>query len=334
MKAMLLRAQGSIDTERLALAEVPDPQPGLGQVRLRVSACGLCHTDLHIIEGDLPVQKLPLIPGHQIVGMVDAAGPGTGILRFGDRVGVPWLHSTCGECRFCKSGRENLCVGARFTGYQVDGGYAQLAVVPEDFVCRLPEGFTDVQAAPLLCGGIIGYRALHLSELEPGGRLGLYGFGASAHIAIQVALHWGCRVYVFTRSPQHQALARSLGAAWAGRAEDEPPDKLDSAVIFAPSGGLVPLALQALDRGGTLVLSGIHMSPIPQMDYRLIYHERTVRSVANFTRQDAQQFLELAARIPVHIEVQTFALEEANRALKLLKQGRVQGAGVLVIPRV
>lgn len=330
---MLLRAQGHIEASPLEMGDVPDPQPGPGQVRLRVTACGLCHTDLHVVEGELPPKKLPLIPGHQIVGVVDAAGPGARRLHPADRVGVAWLHSTCGTCSYCTSSRENLCPEARFTGYSVDGGYAQYAVAQEDFAYSLPEGFSDLQAAPLLCAGIIGYRSLRLSEIKPGGRLGLYGFGASAHISIQVAVHWGCRVYVFTRSPEHQALASNLGAAWAGRAEERAPELLDSAIIFAPAGGLVPLALRALDRGGTLALAGIHMSPVPQIDYQLLYHERTVRNVANFTREDATGFLELAARIPLRTEVESFPLAEANRALQLLKQGRIQGAGVLVMPQ-
>ncbi len=332
MKAMVLRSQAPVQSDPLEYCDLPDPRPGPGEVRLRVSACGICHTDLHVVEGDLPEAKLPVVPGHQVVGTVDMVGPEVSLLRPGDRVGVPWLHSTCGACDFCISGRENLCVDARFTGYQADGGYAQYAIAGQDFAYPLPEGFGDLQAAPLLCAGIIGYRALRLSEAAAGGRLGLYGFGASAHITIQVALHMGCRVYVFTRSPEHQALARSLGAAWAGRAEDEPPRKLDSAIIFAPAGGLVPMALKALERGGTLALAGIYMSPMPEMDYRLLYHERTVRSVANFTRTDAQEFLDIAARIPVRTEIETFRLEEANRALQLLKQGRIQGAGVLVVP--
>jgi propanol-preferring alcohol dehydrogenase len=332
MKAMLLRQQRPIETGPLELAEVPAPLPGPGQVRVRVSVCGLCHTDLHIVEGELPARRLPLIPGHQVVGRVDALGQGASRFQIGDQVGVAWLYSTCRACPFCQSGRENLCERARFTGYHVDGGYAQHLVVHQDFAYPIPAGFPDIKAAPLLCAGIIGYRALRLSGIQRGGRLGLYGFGASAHIAIQVAGYWGCQVYVFSRSPEHQRLARELGAVWVGRAEEEPPQKLDSAIIFAPAGRLVPEALGALDKGGTLALAGIYMSPIPELDYgQHLYHERTVRSVANSTRQDAMEFLRLAAEVPIRTEVEAFPLEEANRALRLLKEGRIQGAGVLLV---
>jgi propanol-preferring alcohol dehydrogenase len=296
-----------------------------------VRACGLCHTDLHTVEGDLPLPRLPLIPGHQIVGLVEAVGQGVSRFRTGDRVGVPWLHSTCGACAYCRRGDENLCDDARFTGYHVDGGYAQYTVVSQDFAYPLPPGFSDIEAAPLLCAGVIGFRALRLSQVRPGQRLGLYGFGASAHVVIQVALHWGCQVYVFTRSEEHRRLARQLGAAWVGRAEDEPPGRLDSAIIFAPAGGLVPHALRVLGKGGTLALAGITMSTIPELDYALLYHERTVRSVANSTRQDAEDLLRVAAEIPIRTEVQVFPLPEANRALQLLKQGQIRGAGVLEI---
>lgn len=330
MKCMLLTTPRLIERAPLELVDVADPQPGPDAVRLRVSACGICHTDLHIVEGELPSRKLPLIPGHQIVGIVDLIGEKVTRFKIGDRVGIPWLHSSCGECRFCRQGRENLCRETAFTGYDVHGGYAEYALVPEAFACPLPSSLSDIQAAPLLCAGIIGFRALRVSGIEPGQNLGLYGFGASAHLAIQVAVHWGCRVYVFTRSPQHQSLARGLGAVWVGKAEETPPQKLNAAIIFAPAGGIVPHALEALERGGTVALAGIYMTAIPELDYaRHLYQEKAVRSVSNATREDAREFLRLAAEIPVRTTVQAFSLEEANGALELLKQGKIQGAGVL-----
>jgi propanol-preferring alcohol dehydrogenase len=333
MKAMVLNAPRSIDREPLQLSEMTDPRPGAGQVCLKVSACGVCHTDLHIIEGELPPRKLPLIPGHQIVGRVDKLGQDVAKLKPGDRVGVAWLNHSCGQCSFCRQGKENLCTNASFTGYDVDGGYAQYTVAPASFVYPLPESPSDLEIAPLLCAGIIGFRAFRLSGVKPGQNLGLYGFGASAHLTIQVAVHQGCQVYVFTRSPEHRALAEKLGAVWTGRAEDVPPGKLHSAIIFAPAGSIVPYALQALERGGVLALAGIYMSQTPPLDYiRHLYHEKTIRSVANATRQDALDFLRLAAEIPVRTEIQTFELKEANKALLLLKQGKIQGAGVLQIP--
>ncbi len=330
MQAMQLTKPKSVDDNPLAAVELPVPQPGAGQLRIRVRACGICHTDLHTVEGEIDLPRLPLVPGHQIVGVVDKLGDGANRFTIGDRVGVPWLYHTDGTCRYCASGRENLCVNARFTGRDVDGGYAEYMVAPADFAYPLPAGFDDVQAAPLLCAGVIGYRALRLSEIKPRGKLGLYGFGASAHITIQVARHMGCAVYVFTRGEEHRQLALQLGAAWAGDA-GEHPAPLDAAIIFAPAGGLVPQALAALDRGGTLTLAGIYMTPIPQFDYALIYGERTVRSVANATRRDAEELLALAAKIPIHTEVQTFALADANRALQMLKAGRIDGAAALKI---
>lgn len=331
MKAMqLLRAQ-PIEQGPLELVDLPPPIPGPGEVRLRVEACGICRTDLHIVEGDLALPKLPVVPGHQIVGVVDQVGEGATRFQKGDRLGVPWLYSTCGRCAFCQRGQENLCDAACFTGYHVDGGYAELIVAPEAFAYQLPSGFSPVQATPLLCAGVIGFRALGQSRVRPGERLGLYGFGASAHIAIQVALHWGCEVYVFTRSEEHRALARKLGACWTGQAEDDPPVRLDAAIIFAPAGRLVPQALRVLSKGGTIALAGITMSPIPELDYSLLYQERTLVSVANSTRQDVLDFLQLAAEVPIRSEVQTFPLEEANRALQLLKQSRFRGTGVLTI---
>ena len=331
MKAMrLLRAQ-PVEQHPLELVDVPPPTPGPGEIRLRVEACGLCRTDLHIIEGDLPLPKLPIVPGHQIVGMVDQVGEGVTRFQKGDRLGVPWLFSTCGQCVFCQRSQENLCDAARFTGYHVNGGYAELVVAPEVFAYTLPLGCTPAQVAPLLCAGVIGFRGLRQSKVKPGERLGLYGFGGSAHIVIQVAVHWGCEVFVFTRSEEHRALARQLGAHWVGQAGDDLPGRLDSAVIFAPAGHLVPEALRVLAKGGTVALTGITMSPIPELDYALIYQERTLLSVANSTRQDVLDLLKLAAEIPIRTEVQTFPLEEANRSLLLLKQSQLRGAGVLTI---
>ena len=333
MKAMILREARPIEENPLQIVDIEEAAPGPGEIRVGISACGLCHTDLHTVEGELPPAKLPLIPGHQVVGRVERVGAEASRFRVGDRVGVAWLHSTCGNCAFCLHGKENLCEQARFTGYHVDGGYAQYINVPQDFAYPIPQGFPDLEAAPLLCAGIIGFRALRLAEVERGGRLGLFGFGASAHIAIQVAVHWGCQVFVFSRSEEHRDLARKLGAVWTGRAEEDAPHKLDSAIIFAPAGKLVLDGLRVLRRGGTLALAGIYMTPIPQMDYaRDLYYERTVRSVANNTRADGEDFLRLAAEIPIHTEVQTFALEEANHALRLLKEGKIQGGGVLAIP--
>lgn len=333
MKAMILKKSQPIEEEPLEMVEIADPMPGPGEVRIKISTCGICHTDLHVVEGELPSKKLPIIPGHEIVGAVDAAGEGVSRFQTGDRVGVAWLNSTCGTCDFCVKGKENLCEKAHFTGYDVDGGYAQYTVVSEDFAYPIPDGFPDLEAAPLLCAGIIGFRSLRLSDIKKGGRLGLYGFGASAHIVIQVAKYWGCEVFVFSRSEEHRKLAQKLGAVWTGRAEEDPPAKLQSAIIFAPAGKLVLDALRVLEKGGTLALAGIYMTPIPEMDYQEhLYYEKTIRSVANSTRKDADDILSLAAEIPIRTEVQAFALEEANRSLLLLKQGKIQGAGVLRIP--
>lgn len=333
MSAMLLRAPGLVEGDPMEAAELPVPAPGPGEVRLRITACGLCHTDLHEVEGELPLPKLPIVPGHQIVGVVEARGDGARRLALGERVGVPWLYSTCSACGACRRGDENLCEHARFTGYHVDGGYATHAVVPQAFAHRLPGGLTDVQAAPLLCAGIIGYRALCLADVKPGERLGLFGFGASAHIAIQVARFWGCEIWVFTRAPEHRSLAKALGASWVGGAEDEPPGLLDRAISFAPAGSLIPVALARLRKGGTLALAGIHLDRIPEMPYALLYGERTLRSVTASTRRDADDLLALAERIPIRTEVEVFPLEEANAALRLLKWSRISGAGVLQIGR-
>jgi propanol-preferring alcohol dehydrogenase len=331
MKAMVLRATAPVSGSSLERADIPQPSPGGNEILLKIAACGVCHTDLHAVEGELPLPKLPLVPGHQIVAHVEALGAGARRFKVGDRVGVVWLNRTCGRCEYCKRGLENLCENAKFTGYDVDGGYAEYVTVHEDFAYPIPEGFDDAGAAPLLCAGVIGYRALRLSEIEPGGRLGLFGFGASAHVAIQIARHWGCEVYVFTRSREHMELAESLGAVWTGTAKERAPKKLTNAVLFAPVGSVVHDALRALDKGGTLAINAIYLSPIPETEYALIYDERTVRSVTASTRRDAEELLKLAGEIPIRTEVETFPLEEANRALVALKESRIRGAGVLMI---
>ncbi|MBN1529554.1 MAG: zinc-dependent alcohol dehydrogenase family protein [Thermoleophilaceae bacterium] len=323
MRAMVLAsAPGGLEPR-----ELPDPEPGPGELLLEVLACGVCRTDLHIVDAELPDPKLPLVPGHQIVGRVVSGGE-----RFepGARVGVPWLGGVDGSCRFCRSGRENLCEQAVFTGYTRDGGYAQLAAADERFCFPVPEGYPDLQAAPLLCAGLIGYRALRLAgDAE---RLGLYGFGAAAHIICQVARHQGRRVFAVTRpgDEEGRAFALSLGAEWAGGSDERPPEELDAALIFAPAGELVPLALAAVGRGGTVVCAGIHMSDIPSFPYELLWEERVLRSVANLTRRDGEEFLDLAPRVPVRTEVEAHPLADANEALERLRTGRVRGAAVLV----
>lgn len=331
MRAMRADRPGPIESKPLKSVNVPVPEPGPGQIRVRVSVCGICLTDLHEIEEDLP-WKGPVVPGHQIVGAVDALGPGVEGLAHGDRVGLAWLGRTCTKCRFCVTGRENLCEAAEFTGYDFPGGYAEYAIGHRQFAYRLPGKLDEVQTAPLLCAGIIGYRALRLSGAQDGSRLGLYGFGASAHITIQIAQHRGSEVYVFTRSREHQKLADKLGAVWVGRAEDTPPHKLDAAIIFAPAGFLVREALRVTDRGGTVALAGIHMSPTPELIYRdHLYWERCLRSVANNTRVDGDELLRAAAEVPVQTHTRTYPLSEANRALLDLKTSRIDGAGVLLI---
>ena len=336
MKAWLLDSPGTVDSRPLRLAELDVPGPGDDEVLVRVSASGICRTDLHVVEGELPVRRSPLVPGHQIVGHVTATGSRVENFAVGDRVGVAWLNRTCGKCEYCLSGRENLCERALFTGWSVDGGYAEYAVAPASFTYHIPDGFEDVQAAPLLCAGIIGYRCLRLTGLNElgwqGARLGIYGFGAAGHIAIQLARSRGAEVYVCTRDRErHQALAHELGANWVGGAADEPPVKLDAAIIFAPAGELVPAALRVLRKGGTVVLGGIHMSPIPSFDYSLIYGERIIRSVANNTRTDGREFLLEASRLPVHTHVQTFSFDQANDALIALKNDAIRGAAVLIL---
>jgi alcohol dehydrogenase, propanol-preferring len=329
MRAMQLDQPLPAEQSPLQLRELPTPTPAANQVRVKVRCCGLCHTDLHTIEGDLPLPKSPVVPGHQIVGFIDEIGKDVHTLKEGDRVGIPWLHQTDGTCDYCRRGLENLCDNARFTGYHTDGGYADYALVSEDFAHPLPSSFTDENAAPLLCAGIIGYRSYRLSEIRPGQRLGLFGFGASAHLVLQLARYQGCEVYVFTRAEAHRQLAKKLGAAWVGGAEDEAPAELDAAIIFAPAGSLVPAALKTLRKGGTLALAGITMSAIPQMDYSLLYHERVIRTVANSTRQDCREFLELAAEANLQTEIKIYTLENANLALQDLKHSRIEGAGVL-----
>lgn len=331
MKAMRLKKPAKIDQNPLLREELAAPKPGPGEVRLAVDVCGVCHTDLHTVEGDLDLPRLPVTPGHQIVGKIDLVGEDVTLFQKGQRVGVGWLNSTCGRCEYCLLGQENLCPEAKFTGLDVDGGYGEYTVVDEQFAFKLPETLTDEEASPLLCAGIIGYRSLRLSGIRPQGKLGLYGFGASAHLAIQVAHHWDCEVYVFTRSPEHQKHALELGAKWVGEAQDSPPVPLDAGITFAPAGWIIPLALGHLHPGGTLAINAIHMSPIPQLNYEKIYGERVLRSVANFTRQDATEFLELAAEIPVHTTFETYPISEANQVLQQLKSSQIRGAAVLQI---
>jgi len=329
MKACLLRAPAPIQTNPLEFADLPAPQPEKGEVLVRILYCGVCRTDLHVVEGELAARQSPVIPGHQIVGLIEKLGQGSKRFPIGTRVGIPWLHHTDGTCEYCRAGKENLCNDPSFTGYSANGGYAEYTTAPEDFVYAIPENFTDEQAAPLLCAGIIGFRCLRLSGIGRGGKLGFYGFGAAAHVAIQVARHWGAEVYAATRGKNHQELALRLGAVWAGEAAAEPPAQLDAAIIFAPAGELVPPALKALNKGGVLVLGGIHMSQIPPLDYNLLYQERVVRSAANNTRQDGEDFLRVAAQIPVHTQVTRFPLRDTNRALNELKSDRINGAAVV-----
>jgi propanol-preferring alcohol dehydrogenase len=327
MRAMVLERQ----REPLRLAELPDPEPGPGQVLLSVATCGVCRTDLHIVDGELTEPKLPLVPGHQIVATVVGAGEGSESFSLGDRVGVPWLGWACGACHYCTSGRENLCDRARFTGYDVDGGYAEMAVADERFCFPLPPSFSDEGAAPLLCAGLIGYRALRsIGDAE---RVGLYGFGASAHILCQVAVHQGRRVFVFTREgdEEGQAFARSLGAEWAGASGESPPEELDGAIVFAPVGSLMTEALRVSAKGARIVSAGIHMSDIPSFPYEMLWGERTLGSVANLTRRDGEQFLELALRVPLRTEVEVHPLEAANEALDSIRDGSLKGAAVLRI---
>lgn len=338
MQACVLARPAPIETRPLALESLPDPAPGPGQLLVRVRCCGICRTDLHVVEGELPVRRPRIIPGHQVVGEVVAHGAnpaGTPLPPVGARVGIAWLHRTDGTCRFCRSGRENLCEAAEFTGWTVPGGYAELCLADAGFTYPIPEGFSDLAAAPLLCAGIIGYRSLQMTGLGarcPGARLGIYGFGAAGHVVIQLARARGAEVYVATRDERHQRLAASLGAVWVGGAAAAPPALLDAAILFAPAGELVPVALRALDAAGVLVLGGIHMSAIPALDYNLLYRERVIRSVANNTRADGQAFLAEAAAIPVRTHVTPFPLAQANEALRALKHDAFDGAAVLTAP--
>ena len=330
MRAWWVAEQGPVAGGPLRFGERPDPEPGPGEVLVRVRACGVCRTDLHVVEGDLPLHRPQVVPGHEVVGEVTALGPGCERFDVGARVGIAWLRRTCGHCRFCRRGAENLCLAPRFTGWDDDGGYAELAVAPEAYAYELPDAFADEQAAPLLCAGIIGYRSLRRAELPPGGRLGIYGFGASAHLAAQVALHQGAEVYVMTRGEKGRQLAREIGVDFVGESHEMPPVPLDASIIFAPAGDLVPPALRALDRGGTLALAGIHLSAIPALDYASeLFQERQVRSVTANTRQDGEEFLRLAARIPLRPTTVTYPLAQADRALADLAGDRVTGAAVL-----
>jgi alcohol dehydrogenase, propanol-preferring len=328
MKACVLGAIGAVETNPLQFKDVQRPEPGPGEVLVRVKLCGVCRTDLHVIEGELPPRKSPLIPGHQVVGTIEKLGERAKRFAIGKRVGIAWLHKTDGTCGYCRRGEENLCDAPQFTGYTVDGGYAEYAVAPEDFVYAIPDEFADEHVAPLMCAGIIGYRCLRLSAITGGEKLGFYGFGAAAHIAIQVARHWGVAVYASTRDARHQKLAMDLGAEWAGETLDAPPVKLDAAIVFAPVGEIVPAALKALRKGGRLILGGIHMSDIA-FPYDLLYEERLIRSVANNTRRDGEEFLKIAAEIPIRTRVQSFELADANVALNRLKNDAITGAAVL-----
>lgn len=327
MKAMILDKPG----QRLRLADIPPPEPAGSQLLIKVHACGVCRTDLHVVDGDLTEPKLPIIPGHQIVGVVEKAGQGVSSFKNGDRVGVPWLGGSCGECAYCVSGRENLCAKALYTGYQINGGFAEKCVADQRFCFPIPAGHPDLQAAPLLCAGLIGYRALGMTGEAR--RLGFYGFGASAHILIQVAVYQKRQVYAFTRvgDTKAQEFARKLGAVWTGDSTQTPPHELDAAIIFAPDGALVPIALKAVARGGTVVCAGIHMSDIPSFPYSILWGERMVRSVANLTRRDGEEFLALAPKVPVRTEVHAYPLDKANEALDDLRAGRFTGAAVIVV---
>ena len=327
MRAMVLDGPG----QALALRDVPLPQPSVGQVRLRVHACGVCRTDLHIVDGELAEGKKPVVLGHQIVGTVEAVGPGVGDLALGERAGVPWLGWTCGECEFCRAGQENLCDRARFTGYDLDGGYSEYAVADHRFCFRIPAGYPDLQAAPLLCAGLIGFRAFRMIGRSQ--RVGFYGFGSAAHVLTQVARAEGREVFAFTRpgDVEAQKFARELGATWAGSTADTAPAALDAAIIFAPAGDLVPLALRSVRKGGTVICAGIHMSDIPSFPYRILWEERVLRSVANLTRRDGQEFLELAPKVPVRTEIQVYPLAAANEALATLRDGRARGSIVLSV---
>jgi propanol-preferring alcohol dehydrogenase len=332
MYAYQLKGPRPVEERPLSLVDIPVAPLGETDLLIKVHTCGVCHTDLHIVEGEIDLPKLPVVPGHQIVGTVEQMGPGAKRYKVGDRVGVAWLNWADGTCDYCTHGQENLCDNARFTGYHVDGGYAEYQVTDERFVYPIPAQYSDAEAAPLLCAGVIGYRAMRLAGAKEAHRLGLYGFGASAHIAVQVARRWGVDVYVFTRNPEHRKLAESLGAVWTGASQDDPHVQLDTSIIFAPAGELVPGALSRLRKGGTLTLAGIYMSPIPQFEYSLIWGERVMRSVANATRRDAEELLAIASETPLHLEVETYPLDQANEVLLKLKRSAIRGAAVLHMP--
>lgn len=334
MQGLLLRRPDPALESPLHLEDLPVPTPGAGEILIRVSRCGVCHTDLHIVTGELPMHKTPLVPGHQVVGRVETIGSGVTRFHAGDRVGVAWLYDACAVCEFCRSGRENLCREARFTGYDVDGGYAEFMVAKAEYAYPIPDRFSDTEAAPLLCAGVIGYRSLRLSEIQPGQRLGLFGFGASAHLVIQVARHWGCEVYVFTRGEPHREHARELGAVWAGGSEDPAPARVHAAVVFAPAGKVVVQALGHLERGGTVAINAIHLDRIPEFGYESLYWERTLRSVSNVTRRDAEEFLTLAAEIPIRTTTTVYPLAEANQALTAMRRSELSGAAVLNVEGV
>lgn len=331
MKACLLHGPNLAEKNPLEFSEIATPVPLPDEVLVHVSACGVCRTDLHVVEGELPPRKSPVIPGHQAVGTVEERGSAATRFEIGARVGVPWLHRTCGTCEYCQASRENLCDSAVFTGWTADGGYAEYVVAPEEFVYHIPDDFADIEAAPLLCAGIIGFRCLRVADVPPGGVLGMYGFGAAAHVAIQVARHWDLRVFAFTRDAKHQQHALELGAEWAGSTAQAPPAKLDAAIIFAPAGELVVESLKVMKKGGAVVMGGIHSTPIPQIDYPLIYDERVIRSVANNTRGDGEDFLRVAAEIPIRTDVELFPLHEANLALQEHKRGAIRGSAVLLV---
>ncbi len=333
MHAVILPHPAPVESGPLRHVERPRPEPRAGEVLVHVETCGVCHTDLHIAEGDLPPRRADVIPGHQVVGRVEGRGPDVTEIAPGTRVGIAWLHHACGRCAFCRRGLENLCVEGVFTGYDVDGGFAEYLVAPAAFVYRIPDAFPSAEAAPLLCAGIIGYRSLRIAQVARGDRVGLFGFGASAHLALQVARHWGCAVYVFTRSAAHRALAEALGAEWVGGGEDQPPDRIDAGVVFAPSGRVVVEALRHLRPGGTLAVNAVHLDGIPAFDYARLYGERGLRSVSNSTRTDGHEFLALAAEIPLRPTVEMHPLHDANEVLQRLKRGEVTGAAVLEIAR-
>lgn len=331
MKSIRLHEQGEVNKAKLVYEDISLPEPEVNEIRIKVEACGVCHTDLHIVEGDLPLKKKPIILGHEIIGIIDKLGSDINQHKLGDRVGVAWLYHADLTCKFCSQGLENLCSGAKFTGYDADGGYAEFTIVPESFAYKIPEIFTPEEAAPLMCAGVIGYRSLRLSNIKKGQTLGLFGFGASAHIVIQIACYWDCKVYVFTRSKNHQNHALELGASWVGTSKDKPPSKIDAGITFAPSGSLILDALDVLDKGGTLAINAIHLSDIPSISWDKLWYEKQIRSVANVTRQDAREFLDLAGKIPIKTTVTCYNFNDVKKALKDMKESKINGAPVLKI---